>query len=142
MLQNYQGYKKIDMLVVFDGYKLAGNPGTRHDYEKLSADAGSFPGGVHTRGGDGGSLYRAGNLYAGQAACALGRDLGPAGADGGIGRRRSAVFGAGVLCGGRGDLGRDPREAGGAAQGKEPAVSGCVLIDRQDGSRRVMYDFL
>lgn len=42
VLQNYQGYKKIDMLVVFDGYKLAGNPGTRHDYEKLSADAGSF----------------------------------------------------------------------------------------------------
>ena len=42
VLLNYQGYKKVDMLVVFDGYKLAGNPGTRHDYEKLSADAGSF----------------------------------------------------------------------------------------------------
>ena len=42
VLQNYQGYKKVDMLVVFDGYKLAGNPGTRHDYEKLSADAGVF----------------------------------------------------------------------------------------------------
>ena len=27
---------------MFDGYKLAGNPGTRHDYEKLSADAGVF----------------------------------------------------------------------------------------------------
>ena len=42
VLLNYQGYKKVDMLVVFDGYRLAGNPGTKHDYEKLSADAGSF----------------------------------------------------------------------------------------------------
>ena len=58
----------------------------------------------------------------------MGRDLRSAGTDGGIGRRRSAVFGAGVLCGGRGGLGGNSREAGRAAQGAESAVSGCVLI--------------
>ncbi len=32
ILGNYQGYKKIGMVVVFDGYKVAGNPGTKVDY--------------------------------------------------------------------------------------------------------------
>lgn len=32
ILGNYQGYKKMGMVVVFDGYKVAGNPGTKVDY--------------------------------------------------------------------------------------------------------------
>ena len=32
---NYQGYKKIGMVVVFDGYKVAGNPGTKVDYGEI-----------------------------------------------------------------------------------------------------------
>ncbi len=32
ILGNYQGYKKMGMVVVFDGYKVTGNPGTKVDY--------------------------------------------------------------------------------------------------------------
>ncbi|MBR5230224.1 MAG: TetM/TetW/TetO/TetS family tetracycline resistance ribosomal protection protein [Firmicutes bacterium] len=35
ILGNYQGYKKMGMVVVFDGYKVAGNPGTKHDYGQI-----------------------------------------------------------------------------------------------------------
>lgn len=37
ILQNYAGYKKVAMFVVFDGYKVAGNPGTRMDYGLVKA---------------------------------------------------------------------------------------------------------
>lgn len=32
VLGNYQGYTKAGMVVVFDGYKVAGNPGTKVNY--------------------------------------------------------------------------------------------------------------
>ena len=32
IMSNYQGYKKVDMIVVFDGYKLSGNPGSKDQY--------------------------------------------------------------------------------------------------------------
>lgn len=35
ILGNYQGYKKMGMVVVFDGYKVAGNPGTKVDYGQI-----------------------------------------------------------------------------------------------------------
>ncbi len=35
ILGNYQGYKKMGMVVVFDGYKVAGNPGTKVDYGEI-----------------------------------------------------------------------------------------------------------
>ena len=35
ILGNYQGYKKMGMVVVFDGYKVAGNPGTKQDYGQI-----------------------------------------------------------------------------------------------------------
>lgn len=35
ILGNYQGYTKADMVVVFDGYKVVGNPGTRMDYGEI-----------------------------------------------------------------------------------------------------------
>lgn len=36
ILQNYSAYKKIGMTVVFDGYKVSGNPGTTHSYGELT----------------------------------------------------------------------------------------------------------
>ncbi len=38
-LENYMGYRNVDIVLVFDGYKLAGNPGTKTSYEKMSGDA-------------------------------------------------------------------------------------------------------
>ncbi len=38
-LKNYMGYRNVDIVLVFDGYKLAGNPGTKTSYEKMSGDA-------------------------------------------------------------------------------------------------------
>ena len=38
-LENYMGYRNVDIVLVFDGYKLAGNPGTKTSYEKISKDA-------------------------------------------------------------------------------------------------------
>ena len=35
IMENYRAYKKVAMEVVFDGYKLAGNPGTKLDYGEL-----------------------------------------------------------------------------------------------------------
>ncbi len=35
ILGNYQGYKKMGMVVVFYGYKVAGNPGTKVDYGQI-----------------------------------------------------------------------------------------------------------
>ncbi len=35
VLENYQGFTGTGMTVVFDGYKLKGNPGTRHKYGDL-----------------------------------------------------------------------------------------------------------
>ena len=35
VLQNYSAYKKVGMTVVFDGYKVSGNPGTRQRYGEL-----------------------------------------------------------------------------------------------------------
>lgn len=42
LLGNYMGYKNIDAALVFDGYRLAGNPGTKTSYEKLSDDSGEL----------------------------------------------------------------------------------------------------
>ena len=42
ILANYMGYKNIDAALVFDGYRLAGNPGTKTSYTKLSADSGEL----------------------------------------------------------------------------------------------------
>ena len=39
ILENYMGYRNVDIVLVFDGYKLAGNPGTKTSYEKMSGDA-------------------------------------------------------------------------------------------------------
>lgn len=36
IMGNYQGYKKMGMVVVFDGYKVAGNPGTKVDYGEIT----------------------------------------------------------------------------------------------------------
>ena len=36
-LENYQGYKKIKIIVVFDGYKVQGNTGTKHEYAGVQA---------------------------------------------------------------------------------------------------------
>ena len=38
-LKNYMGYRNVDIVLVFDGYKLAGNPGTKTSYERMSGDA-------------------------------------------------------------------------------------------------------
>lgn len=35
IMENYRAYKKVSMEVVFDGYKLAGNPGTKIGYGEL-----------------------------------------------------------------------------------------------------------
>ena len=35
ILQNYRAYKNIGMVVVFDGYKVSGNPGTKLKYGDL-----------------------------------------------------------------------------------------------------------
>lgn len=35
VLQNYSAYKKVGMTVVFDGYKVSGNPGTKQRYGEL-----------------------------------------------------------------------------------------------------------
>ena len=35
ILGNYQGYKKMGMVVVFDGYKVAGSPGSKQDYGQI-----------------------------------------------------------------------------------------------------------
>ena len=42
ILANYMGYKNIDAALVFDGYRLAGNPGTKTSYRKLSDDSGEL----------------------------------------------------------------------------------------------------
>lgn len=42
VLENYMGYKNIDVVLVFDGYKLAGNPGTKTSYQKISDNAGEL----------------------------------------------------------------------------------------------------
>ena len=34
-LENYQGYEPQGIMVVFDGYKVAGNPGTKHEYADI-----------------------------------------------------------------------------------------------------------
>lgn len=36
-LENYQGYKKTRIIVVFDGYKVQGNTGTKHEYAGVQA---------------------------------------------------------------------------------------------------------
>ncbi len=35
ILGNYQGYKKTGMVVVFDGYRVSGNPGNKLDYDNI-----------------------------------------------------------------------------------------------------------
>jgi len=35
VLQNYQGYKKVGITLVFDGYKVQGNPGTEYNQGDL-----------------------------------------------------------------------------------------------------------
>ena len=35
ILGNYQGYKKMGMVVVFDGYKVAGSPGSKQEYGQI-----------------------------------------------------------------------------------------------------------
>ena len=35
ILSNYQGYKKCRLVVVFDGYKLKGSPGSKSDYHNI-----------------------------------------------------------------------------------------------------------
>ena len=35
ILENYQGYRQIGILVVFDGYRVAGNPGSRTQYGNI-----------------------------------------------------------------------------------------------------------
>lgn len=35
ILSNYQGYKKCQVAVVFDGYKVKGNQGSRSDYHNI-----------------------------------------------------------------------------------------------------------
>lgn len=42
VLGNYMGYKNIDVVLVFDGYKLAGNPGTKTSYQKISENSGEL----------------------------------------------------------------------------------------------------
>ena len=41
-LENYMGYRNIDIVLVFDGYKLAGNPGTKTSYRKINEDSGEL----------------------------------------------------------------------------------------------------
>ncbi len=36
-LENYQGYKKLKIIAVFDGYKVAGSPGSRQEYAGVTA---------------------------------------------------------------------------------------------------------
>lgn len=35
ILSNYQGYKQCRLVLVFDGYKVKGNPGTTFDYHHI-----------------------------------------------------------------------------------------------------------
>ncbi|MGI5977623.1 MAG: NYN domain-containing protein [Candidatus Limivicinus sp.] len=49
MLSNYCGYTKDDMVLVFDGYKTPGNPGSRNDYHNIHV--------VYTRDGETGDAY-------------------------------------------------------------------------------------
>ncbi len=42
LLGNYMGYRNIDIALIFDGYRLAGNPGTKTSYTKLSDDSGQM----------------------------------------------------------------------------------------------------
>lgn len=35
ILANYQGFKDVEMIVIFDGYKVAGNPGTHQQYGNM-----------------------------------------------------------------------------------------------------------
>lgn len=39
---NYMGYREVDVVLVFDGYKLAGNPGEKTKYGKVSETAGEL----------------------------------------------------------------------------------------------------
>lgn len=41
-LGNYMGYRNIDIVLVFDGYKLAGNPGNKTSYRKINEDSGEL----------------------------------------------------------------------------------------------------
>ena len=41
-LGNYMGYRNVDIVLVFDGYKLAGNPGTKTSYRKINEDSGEL----------------------------------------------------------------------------------------------------
>lgn len=41
-LGNYMGYRNIDIVLVFDGYKLPGNPGTKTSYRKINEDSGEL----------------------------------------------------------------------------------------------------
>ncbi len=42
ILGNYMGYKNIDAALVFDGYRLAGNPGTKTSYTKFNDNSGEL----------------------------------------------------------------------------------------------------
>ena len=35
VLENYQGYRQIGILVVFDGYRAEGNPGSKTQYGNI-----------------------------------------------------------------------------------------------------------
>lgn len=39
---NYMGYRNIDAVIVFDGYRLSGNPGEKTTYEKANAKSGEL----------------------------------------------------------------------------------------------------
>ncbi len=42
LLGNYMGYRNIDAALIFDGYRLPGNPGTKTSYTKFSDDSGEL----------------------------------------------------------------------------------------------------
>ena len=35
ILCNYQGYRKVELILVFDAYKVEGNPGSAQDYHNI-----------------------------------------------------------------------------------------------------------
>ncbi len=49
MLSNYSGYTKSDLVLVFDGYRTPGNPGSREDYHNIHV--------AYTRDGETGDAY-------------------------------------------------------------------------------------
>lgn len=51
ILCNYQGYKQCELILVFDAYKVEGNPGEIMKYHNIH-------GRLHEGGGNRGSLYR------------------------------------------------------------------------------------